>query len=452
MRAVLEISDTPAVAGATLLRWNELDHASAHVFAYSCIVVVPAPGSEKAQRELLARLRSESHLGQWRVLWILNEHVVAEVAEVCGFGRLARRDLPAGIVTSAFRRLRTAPSHIQVVPEELSSETITIAHLQSAPDAPRVPIATLSQDLRWAAAPPATDLTDLIGLNPKAYRNAFVGLVALLMIVIGLLGVYARSKTHTAYVDGHSAIADFDVRAEMGNLATPNAAALPAARLAERLIWSQRSMNLLRLTTKEANGSTLSPEELWNQSQLPPTVRSPAYFRLALLSGDLVSAFRILLQTDFKNQDHHRWAVLLTDTLWQTAVESLQELDFRRAQTFTELYLAAMDRVSLMADELDVLEPERNRTLARILLREAKSGRIKSLCNEPAQAMNFARLLGGDWGERITPVGSREREARIRKNRAEQCGKVPPRLRVSYDPLVKADDFYLAEEGPPSSS
>lgn len=446
---VLEIADAPSIAGAALATWADVAEAIPESFAYSCIVVVPAFGSEETQRQLLGRLRSESHLGQWRVVWVLNEHSIAEVGEPCGIGRLMRRELSNGIVTSAFRTLQPTPSQIRFLLEDLSPGTVPVAHWQSGRGAPPVPVAALSSDLRWVVTPPAPDLSAIIELRPNVYRSAFAAASVLLLAAIVALAWYARSNSRAAYATGTSAVAEFDTRSHAGGLATPDAAAMPAARLAERLISSQRSLNMLRLTIKEASGSSLSPEELWTQSQLQQSVRSPAFFRLALLSGDLVSAYRIVLGTDFKSQDRYRWTILLTETFWQTAVESLQELDFRRAHIFAELYLASLDQVFLGPDDHGEIGPERNRTLARILLRESRSGRIKSLCHQPALASNFGRLLGGEWGTRIEPVSSREREERIRKNRLEQCHNVPPSVTAPYDALIKADDFYAVNEDGP---
>jgi len=446
---ILEIADVPSVAGATLVAWEEHAQTNLELFSYSAIVIVPSLGTDKLQRRLLGRLRSEAHLGRWRAIWVLNEHVIEEVAEPCGIGKLERRNLSNGIVSSAFATLQPVASQIRVVPEELAAGTIAIAHWRADASAPQVPIAALSSNLRWAVTPPASDLSALIQLSANTYRGTFAAAVAVLLAAILALGWFGQSKASTAYFDGTAELESFDMHSELGQLARPDPATLPAARLAERLIAVRRSLNMLRATAKEAAGSPLSPEELRAQSQLPAGIRSQAYFRLALLTGDLASAYRIVLNTDFQSQDRHHWSSMLTGTLWQTAVESLQELDFWRAHAFTELYLESLDQVYRIPNEYGGYEPERNRTLARILLRESKSGRLKSLCNEPALAWNFGRLLGGStWGYRLQPVSSREREKRIEKNREEQCANVDPALRASYDALVKTDQFYEPVENP----
>jgi hypothetical protein len=167
-----------------------------------------------------------------------------------------------------------------------------------------------------------------------------------------------------------------------------------------------------------------------------PPAKIPFY--LALLAGDVTSSFRVLRAAPSTGMDPTPWIQVLNATYWQTAVESLHELQFDKAVTYAELYVAASHHVVQRAQEAKTLPSfytgradsewesglvgERNRTLAQVLLREARAGRLGSLCADPGASIGFGHVLPLGGGEPITTERVTTLEERRAEHRPVFCG------------------------------
>jgi hypothetical protein len=159
-------------------------------------------------------------------------------------------------------------------------------------------------------------------------------------------------------------------------------------------------------------------------------------YLLALISGDLYAAFDVATKINPSSEARDTMMPILTDTLWQTAVEYLHELHFRGATQYTEIYLELSQHMLEGADNESELEPPRNRTLAHILQRELKSGRARSLCGSPGVQDSFGALLGGDWGTALPETDSPELAQRRKANAQSFCQNHQKIAPIPYEQLI----------------
>ncbi|MFZ2491418.1 MAG: hypothetical protein WA208_08025 [Thermoanaerobaculia bacterium] len=300
--------------------------------------------------------------------------------------------------------------------------------------------------MKWFLVP-SSDGQELASLDVSAIRGVAYAIATAFVLLVSVSLSHQVETAHREYRRGISEIAEFAPDGEYAPKREPRRDLEPAEVLSERLLTSERSLSMLRQAIGESAGSTLSPEELWRQSELPAGVRSEAYFRLALVSGDLRSSFRIARYTEFGDEDHYRWHQLLTATIWQTAIESLVEADFRRALPFAQIYVKVLDQIAKAATgEVYEQGPERNRTLARMLVREFENERIWGVCSDLKEAQFFGRLLGGSWGYGLDDGASTSQIKRAARNRAEQCPGRETTQVPGYHALTVADQFLGASE------
>lgn len=415
--AVLPRPRVLRVGGVGGLTWAEV--ASVEWFgSFDVIYCEPVTGTEDQQEAFASRLREAiSVLRRWsgRIVWIANEHFSLRLAEAIGCGeRVALPTLPPGVTLTVLGAMEADGTQPFFALRDLPVSWSPFATWRSHDRSSEVIVGAMSADERWVVTAPGIAAEDFVLRYEKLQRYLPMIWIVSLALALLLLGSREYSETAARYNEDVSRIGTVNVRQLIaGDQVSGDSS---ADRMLHRILWD-RSSALLSITDEIRFAKT--PFQLWKASTKDED--GSLHFQLALLSADLDAAYRIgaaAAATD--TVDGTNWPELLTDTLWQRAVESLLELDFVHAEIYTAMYVRLSELHVRRETNRENLEIERNRTLARILLRELRSPRIYSLCKQPENARHFGMLLGSPFGEHL-PATTPELTALRAANISTQC-------------------------------
>jgi hypothetical protein len=429
------------VGGTGGMTWAEV--ASVEWFgSFDVIYCEPVTGTEDLQEVFASRLREAiSVLRRWsgRIVWIANEHFSRRVAEAIGCGEpVALPTLPPGETLTVLGAMDADATRPFFALRDLPISWSPFATWRSRDRTSEVIVGAMTTDERWVVTAPGIAAEEFVLPYEKLQRYLPVVWIVSLALAILLLGAREYSETAVRYEEGVSRIGSVDVRQLIAGHQVPGDSS--ADRMLHRILWD-RSSALLSIADEIRFAKT--PFQLWKASTKDQD--GSLHFRLALLSGDLDAAYRIgATAAATQTVDENNWPELLTDTLWQRAVESLLELDFVHAEIYTAMYVRLSDLHVRRETNRENLETERNRTLARILLRELHSPRIYSLCKQPESARHFGMLLGSPFGEPLsatTPALTALRAANI----STQCrGKAVES--VDYAGLAELETIHASTD------
>lgn len=394
-------------AGAATLGWFG---------SYDLIYCEPGKDSEAEQSSFIQALRTGlGMLHRWngRVVWIVNEYFSAKIAGEIGAGELVPLPaLPEGRILTFLGDITGRASPLSAF-RDLPHGWTTFATWTDRARTAAVTVGTMSGDERWIVAPRGMEPRDFLVPHEDLQRYLPVAWILFLVLATLFLGRREYRRVQEQYDADVARVATVDVP---GIIAEREIGSDDAAGRMLRRVLSEHSKELTSIATELRFAQT--PTQLLETSG--SDYRGRAHFLLALASGDLDGAYRAAEAAMTRADDESKWARLLTDTLWQRAVESLLELDFQHSEPYAAMFLELSNRQARSAKDREGVQPERNRTLARILLRELRSPRIYSLCGDPEKAREFGRLLGGDWGEALPETTPALIQAR-RRNASEQC-------------------------------
>lgn len=388
------------VGGAGGMSWAEV--SSVEWFgSFDVIYCEPVTGTEEQQEAFATTLReATSILHRWsgKIVWIGNEHFSRRIAEAIGCGEpVALPSLPPGEILTTLGALDSGAQPLFALPD-LPHGWSPFATWRSRDRTAEVVVGAMSSDERWIVTAPGIAAEEFVLPYEKLQRHLPVVWIASLALVILFLGTREYARIVARYEAGVARVGATDVRQYIvGQQVVGDSA---ADRMLHRILWEQSSAIT---SIADEIRFTKTPFQLWKGSASDEA--GSTHFQLALLSGDLDATYRIgAAAAATENAHETNWPALLTDTLWQRAVESLLEIDFVHAEMYAVLYVRLSDLHARRATSRDDLQTERNRTLARILLRELHSPRIYSLCSQPENARNFGSLLGGEFGKTLAPT------------------------------------------------
>jgi len=343
-----------------------------------------------------------------RVVWVLNTFAnIGILSEKFGFSCFPLHAETTAKVRWLLRGAKPDDYSPAFALSGFSSKATPVAFLEQR-GLGRIPVAA-SCDFGRLLCVPATEtplryatIRSVLSLSQNQFRLLL--LVLVMVLVAGLFALYNRA--HAQYERSREELAE-DISFQRSQVPlTSNHWAGAEARLAQRIV-----INELGSIVPKAGSLRhyASPYVLWLQDRADPDA-AQVYFNIAVLAGDLSSARQIV-----------RGAVDSPDVafnleegvfrLWQTAVESLHELDFDKAAAYGSLFVELANVLSRsQGGEYDGIG--RNRTVARILVRAFADRSLLSLCSQPDMGRSFGRLLGGDTGERLpggNPTGLKER-------------------------------------------
>ena len=397
-------------AGDIRIGWDSIPARFPLVSSFDSVVVYPEKGTADQQAVLIKNLGEQLALTRKTptIVWILNEHSIAAVAESTGSGRLVALHAPqVSEVVSLLVDRESAQVYFGF--SQLALGAMPIAHLGILGKG-RVIVGAVSPDEKWLLVPPTTipQLTEWRKLQRARFTLA--GMLLLPLILAALFLLLAQSRNAVQF---SKAVSDL--------WSTPSAHSIASARLLsamEREWQGAEPRMVARILSSESFfglaeiSSSLNPGrssfDLFRRRA--ETVPPDAYFDLALISGDGGSAYRIAQELTSNDEEYQTgWITLarLTSTFWQTSIESLHELNLRRSEAYLQLYLATAYRVPDPSefDYEDRFVPSRIKTLAQILQREFENGNVKSLCAKPGVERSFGRLNGPglqqDYGYRL---------------------------------------------------
>jgi hypothetical protein len=425
--------------------WVDVPESVPPSFQFSRIVVVPEAQTDELQLRLIEKLKAEIVLttqSRARVVWLLNEHVASGVPQAVNAGSLTPfRPVVNGSVEMLIGpRRRVAADVARAV--TVGAAALNVALWKSDDGRVRVPVGVLSRDLRWCfvpAHPEAERLVNRLGL----LRQYAIILLCLFLAAGAVYKVqhrmprdeaeFRQSISELGLFRLTSAVSEDEELIDLESPVTPPWNA-PERNLARQLFLSVKPhlANIRADFGKEQNSY-----ELWRAANR----ESIAYFDLAVMSGDLVSAYRIAREAKVDGVDREEWSRHLTATFWQTALEAAHELDFEKAKRYTDFYLACMDALMAGATSPEDLAPQRNRTLARILQRELANRRVTALCTQPGVATSFAHLLGAGWGESLPKADDPELERRRAMNAAVNCSNRVDTPAINYASLADLEQY-----------
>jgi len=432
---IIAISDRPVPEVGTHFPWSALPEGLPTIIQYATVLVVPAADTAAAQEQLVELLQNDLRLarsGSTRVLWVLNEHANSAALEKVGLGRpIPVRDARRGRVRSFVHGLSFALETLHFGFADVPARANTLAVWDQKGAAGTV-VGVASASGRWGLMPPPTDGLSAAAVRRLPVLSKVLGYAALAVIVllaaVGLVGLADdASDEYQASVRALGSVRG------LASLRLPN----PSEELDERWLGAEERV-ATRIMAEEMPrlvevadrlDSSLSPYELFRRGRARDHERNLLWLRLAYLTGDIGAARRILadVAADTTGSWYSRrgWMEEITGVIWMTALESLHELDFQKARTYTRIYLEEAAALTRGATGLYELAPERNRTLARLLSRELETDRIYSLCTQPDVNTTFGRLIGYRWRAGIPAGGLPELERRRAANREMHCGARP---------------------------
>ncbi len=347
-----------------------------------------------------------------RVVWTINEHFTSNLGKEIGCGEVVHLPLPPGRVLSMVRP-GDGVQPVKVL-RDPPDDWRAIAKWRSNDGKSEVLVGAISHDTRFVVVPPGFSAEAFVLPYERIQRLLPFAWVLLLALTGFLLVQHEYARTEKLFKNASARIGGVkEEEFEAPPRHDAPADATPAGRLVDWLLGQPR---VFVTSISPEIRLTATPFQLWKKSTHEQ--RSTAYFDLSLASGDLASAYRIAKASIEEKNDATNWPRLLTSTLWQRAVASLYELDLESAEIYTGMYVDLTNVYAVVAE--DDLGPQRNRTLAHILLDELHSPRAESLCVDPEAARAFGRLLGGNWG-RPLPANLEGLRERREENRRSAC-------------------------------
>jgi hypothetical protein len=442
---VLVITDrTLQAPGVRCVTWSEIA-ASRDLDLRAHVVVDPADGTDHLQANLARALGRDRPSGLFQ-LWVLNSHVHSSLLEL---GLEPLRSSVIGEVSSplkAFRGVSLRPVY-QLRP---ARRLVPVCEVSTA-ESGRAVVGALHLDRRVLAAPGGAAtvepyvaaVREAASVQQASLAGLHAAAIVLLLLLVTLIALGEGSRER--------GVVDLLRVAEEGEFWVPSPSedetwASAEAHMADRLV-----RNHLKSLAEAANGLS-GPVRLdalgvrsehmlldsMDDGQTGPWPPAKIPFFLALLTGDVTSSFRVLRAAPSTRVDPTGWIHVLNATYWQTAVESLHELQFDKAVAYAELYVAGSHHVVQQAQEQGTLPSfyarmgdfsewesglvgERNRTLAQILLREARAGRLGPICTNPGASLGFGHVLPLGGGEPITARMVNTLEERRAEHRPVFC-------------------------------
>lgn len=449
---VVVITDRSVAApNVRCVKWSDVAAGAAALDPDAHVVVEPAEGTDHLQANLARSLDRDRAPGRF-VLWVLTSNVNPSAV---GFGLDWLVEPVVGEVQSSLAALRGASLRVQcrvrpgrgVVPVCVLRTEKDVA-VAGAADPSRCVLAV-------PAGAPADQYVKAVREAAATRRSWTIGLhsaAAALVVLFAVLVVAGRAERSRRVVDltltadrgvfwvpepsadetWHSAeahMADRVLRHHLADLAEVAGGPVAPGRLDALAVR-------LDSAGDDPEGGYESPVDTWPAAKVP--------FYLALLRGDVAASYAVVRAAPSARDSPRAWLSALNGTYWQTAVESLYELQFDKAVAYAELYAGAAHHVVQQAQYAENLpDPytgnedtewesglvgERNRTLAQILLREARAGRLGPLCADPNRALGFAYVLPRGGGAPITARTARALAERRALHRPAACG---PRSRYA---------------------
>jgi hypothetical protein len=434
-QSILVIGEVEERPGLRCITWADVPDSVPSTFQYSTILVIPGPDSAELQESLRDLLRSELKgrpSGGSRVLWVLNAHSIDSVATDFNLGTLVPlRDLDTGSVRSLIPGLCVAQDQLHYGIDGLSVKAVELGYWERNDRRSHIPLAASSSDRRWFLVPPAESY-EWIEVRSTLGPSPIFSALAVFILLLGIvwLGAISALNSQEEYASS--------VR-ELGNvrlLPIPPADIElderwinPDAHMASRVLEENRD-ELARIVSQL--DPALTPYELWKKSNFQEE-SAFRYYYLSVLVGDLVSAYRIVREYPAQSWYKARLRRALTQTMWQTSVEYLYELNLEEARFRNEAYLAGSQHLLKKAEGQSELTPQRIRTLSYILHREFETGRIRSLCNDPdVVPVSFARLHSGYWASPLPSNTLPGLTTRRGLNKTKSCENGVPEKIADY--------------------
>jgi hypothetical protein len=446
-RDTLVITNGPSPIEAFACPWDAVPDKLPELAQFRNIIAIPAVTVvESQQRKLIAKLSDEPDeiRRSISVIWILNEHVISGLAKELYLGSLYRFGaLESGVVLSSISQSSINLSEVHWGITDLPRDVTTLARWERSGGGLQIPLAVLSNDGRWLLVPMPLDLNPYLNFpgRLRRVRWTLAAIAAVLFILMVLSGTRYVTKQQSA-MNQTTASLIVPTLPPHGPLVQIGERWLnPEARLASRALVSHYE-HLGQITGTLKPGRTAF--SLWQDAGKPKVTAEP-YFDLAIASGDLGSAYLIVHGLSYGDDDRDLWFARITATIWQTALESLHELDFGKARTYTDLYLAMSAVIADGADNATKLGPQRNRTFAWILSRELSTNRIESLCAKPGVSHSFGRLLRSDLGYALPAQDLAGLDARRVANRKLYCSHTGISA-VNYDDLAYLEPLSREDE------
>jgi hypothetical protein len=427
--------------------WDDVSQERVALESDAHVVVDPGGGLDHLQANVARVLRRDRPAGRFE-LWVLDSDVYSSAV-----GFTLEQLAHVGEVSSSLPALRGTPlrSLYRIEPTRGLLPVCTVRTEEGT-----AVVGALDPRRRMLVLPAGAP----VDLYVKAVRQAAAlrrsGIIGLHAVAVALVLLFAILAL-TGRVDRSRRVVDLTLTAERGVFWVPapsvdetwNSA---EGHMADRVL--RRNLGILaelaggparpgRLDALALRLEQQALDSLGDGYEGPwPPAKVPFY--LALLRGDVASSFTIVHAAPSTQDSPTSWVSILNATYWQTAVESLYELQFDKAVAYAELYVAASQHVVQQAQMADYLPNqyvgsdssewesglvgERNRTLAQILLREARAGRLGPICDDPNRSVGFAYVLSRSGGTPITTRTARTLAERRSLHRPLACG---PRSRYA---------------------
>lgn len=393
-------------APTKILPWNRVVQEMPAAIDYDFIIVIPETGTEKEQNKVFNLLFDDvrlfnGYLG--KIVWILNPFTITSVGVKLSIGEiLGIRGCVGGEVLSYIKGVQYNISDIYFGIKDVSMNCLSVAHLKNA-NGVKVTVAASSHDDNWLLSP-KTDLKILIDQVGKSKRQKLKrtsNIVSLILFALIILSstLFGHKSSYKRNISKHSTFSSIlDLPLPYPEEELNNVWLNPEKRLATRLLSKERDYYL---SMSEFMDLRENPYDFWSRLDLDDAFfygDSQMFYKYALLTGDFPFAYRIAKESILKDfGEREEWAKLLTQTLWQLALESLHELDLVKAEKYNDTYLKLMSYVNKEVYFDAELLPQRILTLSKILQRELKSPRRNSFYMNPGIQNSFGRFSGSSW-------------------------------------------------------
>lgn len=327
----------------------------------------------------------------------MNAHSTLEVATVTGSGKLVPIQVnKSGRIESALPIAETVEVHFAF--SDIDFGAIPFAQWIS-PSRHEFVVGVVSPDGNWILTPGTGSQAEL-GIDLSLFQKV-AHIFAWVLFAVSVLFIWSalrsHSKTVRQYKEGVQSASAFSstyaaqeaLKRELSSEWRGADARTVKRVINNDLYWIVENASLLE--------PGVSPYRLWKKAseEYGDEEGTWGYLDIAFLAGDLVSLQKIAEEAtdDYAISAIVNWQ--LPDVLWQTAIESLYEGNFRRARIYASLYLAEHYQAARRIDVREAVgkKIQRSVTMAHIMRREFKSGRILSLCRNLDYADAFGASL-----------------------------------------------------------
>lgn len=429
----LVIGSQQAGGESVHLSWNGLPESLPLIANFKRIVVIPSEGSADIQKRTLYALQDQISLmdnDPPQVTWILNYHSIPEVATSTGCGKLVPiRSINGGRIESAMPIAESAEIHFAF--HDIDFGAIPFAQLIYT-GGHRFVVGVVSPDGNWILTPSVGDQGESNldwSLFQRVSRTFALAIFALALLITWSF-VRSHNKNLRHYKAGikyTSAFVPWGVRKTLENELSSNWRGADA-RAVNRLV--SEDLDWL-LENSSSLGLSASPYHLWQKANEEGEEDLWPYLDIAFLAGDLESFQKIVNET---TNEYELYTIVdwsLPKVLWQTAVESLHEGNFRRTRIYASLYINDHYLASKRVDIRGALSTntQKSISLAQIMRREFKSGRILSLCQNQGISKSFG-LASSRIPNDVPGLNERRRVFQ-----EKFCGTTTIPQRVNYNAL-----------------